>query len=281
MGAGTGFGERLLAASERHGRLCVGIDPHASLLQAWGLDDDVAGLTEFTSRCVEAFAGQVALVKPQVAFFERFGSAGFAVLERALADLRESGTLVVADAKRGDIGSTMAGYADAWLGERSPLSTDAVTVSPYLGVGALQPVFDYAASTGAGVFVLAATSNPEAVELQAHADAKGRSVAQHVVDACAALNAAARAQGVAGSVGNIGVVVGATLAAPPELDGLGGPVLMPGVGAQGATRADVDRIAGSALGIPNVSRSVLSAGPDIADLRRAAIGAAGDYPVGR
>ena len=281
MGAGTGFGERLLAASRRHGRLCVGIDPHASLLQSWGLADDVAGLKEFTSRCVEAFAGHVALVKPQVAFFERFGSAGFAVLERALADLRESGTLVVADAKRGDIGSTMAGYADAWLGERSPLSTDAVTVSPYLGVGALQPVFDYAASTGAGVFVLAATSNPEAVELQSHADANGRSVAQHVVDECAALNASASAQGLAGSVGNIGVVVGATLAVPPVLDGLGGPVLMPGVGAQGGTRADVDRIAGSSLGIPNVSRSVLSAGPDVAALRRAAIGAAGDYPVGR
>lgn len=281
---GAGFGERLLTASERHGRLCVGIDPHAGLLHGWGLDDDVAGLKEFTSRCVEAFAGHVALVKPQVAFFERFGSAGFAVLEQALADLRGEGTLVVADAKRGDIGSTMAGYADAWLGENSPLRADALTVSPYLGVGALQPVFDYAATTGAGVFVLAATSNPEAVELQSYADAAGRSVAQHVVDACGELNAAAGGQasvGRAGSVGNVGVVVGATLADPPALDGLGGPVLMPGVGAQGATREDVDRIAGSALGVPNVSRSVLSAGPDVAALREAATRAAADYPLGR
>ncbi|MDK6572353.1 orotidine 5'-phosphate decarboxylase, partial [Escherichia coli] len=76
---------------------------------------------------------------PQVAFYERFGSAGFAVLEETLAALRESGTLVVADAKRGDIGSTMAGYAAAWLQPGSPLEADALTLTPYLGVGSLEP----------------------------------------------------------------------------------------------------------------------------------------------
>ena len=143
----------------------MGIDPHPHLLEAWGLTVDVDGLRTFTMTCVEAFADTAAMVKPQVAFFERFGSRGFAVLEDALAALREQGCLSLADAKRGDIGSTMAGYADAWLGESSPLRADAVTVSPYLGVGALNPVFDLAEATGRGVFVLAATSNPEAVAL--------------------------------------------------------------------------------------------------------------------
>ena len=123
------FGTRLLDAAATRGRLCVGIDPHAALLQAWGLEDSVVGLAEFSRRCVEAFADTAALVKPQVAFYERYGSAGFRVLEATLAALRDAGCLTVADAKRGDIGSTMAGYADAWLGEHSPLRADAVTVS--------------------------------------------------------------------------------------------------------------------------------------------------------
>lgn len=270
--AQASFAERLLAASDEHGRLCVGIDPSAKLLAAWGLTDTVSGLREFSARCTEAFAGHVALVKPQVAFFERFGSAGLAVLEETLAALREANTLTVADAKRGDIGSTMAGYASAWLGEQSPLRADAVTVSPYLGVGALQPVFDVAANTGAGVFVLAATSNPEAIGLQNSTFADGRTIAQSVVDDCASRNLGL-------GPGSIGVVVGATVDKPPYLGKLNGPVLMPGVGAQGAGAADVARIAAGVeqLAIPNVSRSVLSAGPNSADLRRAALDTAREY----
>lgn len=269
------FGERLLAATEQHGRLCVGIDPSRALLAAWGLEDSVAGLREFSARCVEAFAGHVALVKPQVAFFERFGSRGFAVLEEVLTSLRDAGTLTVADAKRGDIGSTMAGYAEAWLGEGSPLRADAVTVSPYLGVGALTPVFDLAAATGTGVFVLAATSNPEATRLQNSVTPGGDSVAQDVVDACAALNRDR-------SPGSVGVVVGATVETPPNLAELNGPVLMPGVGAQGAGAADVARIADGVahLAVPNVSRSVLSAGPEPHDLRGRAVAAAREFPGG-
>lgn len=268
------FGQQLLDAAASRGRLCVGIDPHAALLEQWGLGDDVAGLAEFSRRCVEAFADTIALVKPQVAFYERFGSEGFRVLEATLAELREAGCLVVADAKRGDIGSTMAGYADAWLGEDSPLRADAVTVSPYLGVGALRPVFDLAERTGRGVFVLAATSNPEAVELQNHTGADGRTIAQQVVDECAAWNAQHQ------EAGNIGVVVGATLASPPDLSGLNGPVLMPGVGAQGGSAEDVARIARGVekLAFPNISRAVLSAGPEVADLRKAAQAAAADFP---
>lgn len=267
------FGERLLAATREHGRLCVGIDPHAALLDSWGLGDDVAGLREFSRRCVEAFAGHVALVKPQVAFFERFGSAGFVVLEDTLAALREAGTLTVADAKRGDIGSTMAGYADAWLGENSPLRSDAVTVSPYLGVDSLAPVFDASRRTGGGVFVLAATSNPEAPGLQNTRGEDGRTIAQSVVDRCAELNAGQTA-------GSVGVVVGATVDTPPDLSRLHGPVLMPGVGAQGAGSADVARVAAGVehLAIANVSRSVLSAGPDPVTLRKRALESARVFP---
>ena len=273
--SGPGFGERLVEAGRNRGRLCVGIDPHAALLAQWGFPDSVDGLRSFAMTCVEAFAGTVALVKPQVAFFERFGSGGYAVLEDVLAALRESGTLTVADAKRGDIGSTMAGYAAAWLKPGSPLEADAVTLTPYLGVGSLAPATELAEENGKGVFVMAANSNPEAEEFQASslAELGGRTVAQYMVDECAACNAAAARDvnsGKAGAtVGNIGVVVGATVARPPRLDGFCGPVLMPGVGAQGATMKDVARIAeiDPELVFPSVSRSVLRSGPDVADLQ--------------
>ncbi|WP_165165151.1 orotidine-5'-phosphate decarboxylase [Corynebacterium qintianiae] len=259
-----GFGQKLVSAGERLGCLCVGIDPHAALLEKWGLGDNVAGLREFSRICVDAFAGHVALVKPQVAFFERFGSAGFVVLEETLAALRESGTLVVADAKRGDIGSTMEGYARAWLGAGSPLEADAVTLTPYLGVGSLDPAIALAEETGKGVFVMAANSNPEAEAFQTQA-IDGVTIAQQMVDACTAYN---RGE----TVGNVGVVVGATVAAPPALTELNAPVLMPGVGAQGATLDDVARIAGAQIHLvfPNVSRSVLASGPDVGELRKRA-----------
>lgn len=256
------FGERLVAAGREYGRLCVGIDPHAALLEQWGLPDSVEGLRVFSQICVDAFAGYLAVVKPQVAFYERFGAAGFAVLESTLAALREAGTLVIADAKRGDIGSTMAGYAAAWLAPGAPLEADALTLTPYLGVGSLAPAIDMAAEHHKGVFIMAANSNPEAVALQT-GKIDGRMLSQRMVDECATYNSLGR-------VGHVGVVVGATVSTPPVLDSLNGPVLMPGVGAQGATMQDAEAIAGSIghLVFPSVSRSVLSAGPDTAELRK-------------
>lgn len=164
------FGARLRAAVASRGPVCVGIDPHPELLRAWGFDADAAGLARFSDICVEAFA-DVAIVKPQVAFFESHGAAGYSVLERAIAGLRDAGVLVLADAKRGDIGSTMAAYAQAWLGD-SPLSSDAVTASPYLGFGSLSPLLDLAREGDRGVFVLAATSNPEAPRCSGRAPEK-------------------------------------------------------------------------------------------------------------
>src|SRR5688500_9244877 len=156
--------------------LCVGIDPHPGLLTQWGLADDANGLERFAMTCVEALAGDIAVLKPQSAFFERHGSLGIAVLERVIADARAAGALVLLDAKRGDLGSTMQGYADAYLTVGSPLFVDALTVNPYLGFGSLQPVIDTALANGAGVFVVALTSNPEGPQVQHAVRTDGRSV---------------------------------------------------------------------------------------------------------
>jgi orotidine-5'-phosphate decarboxylase len=250
------FATRVREAVRRRGRLCVGIDPHAQLLAAWGLPDDATGLRAFTETVVAAIGPHIAVAKPQVAFYERHGSAGFAVLEDAVVALREAGVLVIADAKRGDIGSTMAAYADTWLGERSPLCADAVTASPYLGVGSLDPAVRLADATGRGVVVLARTSNPEGGPLQTAATADGRSVAQSVVDDAARHNAAGPA--------SIALVVGATRDHGLRLADVGGPILAPGLGAQGATPDDLGRVFAGAteLLLPSASRQVLADGPD-------------------
>lgn len=271
---GESFGVRLRAASFANGPLCAGIDPHPGLLAAWGLPHSLAGIERFAATCVEAFAGNVAVVKPQSAFFEVFGSAGVAVLERVLTDLRAAGTLTILDAKRGDIGTTMDAYAEAFLGPQAAAPADALTVSPYLGYGALRPAIDVAAAQGRGVFVLALTSNPEGASVQHARGVGGRSVAGHIVDGATADNAAALGRG---ELGHVGLVVGATVGcAIAELDldlaASGAPILAPGLGAQGATPQDLRRVFGAAL--PNVlasaSRSILTAGPDVNALRAAA-----------
>ena len=238
------FGARLRAAMDRHGPFCAGLDPHRGLVQAWGLDYSVAGLERFAMTCVEAFAGTVAVVKPQSAFFEVFGSRGIAVLERVLADFREAGTLTLLDVKRGDIGSTMQAYGDAYLGDDSPLRADAVTVSPFLGYGALRPALDLAVEAGRGAFVLALTSNPEGPAVQ-HAVLDGSSVAATVVAGAAADNAQAASRG---ELGSVGLVIGATVdsaVAGPRHRPAGGQHARAGAGVRGARgdrRADAQDV---------------------------------------
>ncbi|MCL8024274.1 orotidine-5'-phosphate decarboxylase [Nocardioides bruguierae] len=271
------FGARLESALATRGRFCAGIDPHAGLLAAWGLEDTVAGLERFALTATEALAPVCSVIKPQSAFYERFGSRGVAVLERVLATAREAGALVALDVKRGDIGSTSQAYADAYLDPASPLCADAVTVSPYLGFGSLSPFVETARAHGGGLFVLALTSNPEGPEVQHARTADGSAtpgerVADRVLSHLAALNAA---EVEAGSLGSFGAVVGATLAdgvvTHADLD-FGGPVLAPGFGAQGGTVADIDRIFGPVA--PHVlassSREVLGKGPDAGMLAAAA-----------
>ena len=267
------FGARLRVAMTELGPLCVGIDPHPGLLAHWGLAESVQGLETFAMTCVEAFAGTVAVVKPQSAFFERFGSAGVAVLERTLTGLREGGTLSLLDVKRGDIGSTMTAYALAYLSPDSPLRADAITVSPFLGFGSLRPAVDLAHETGRGLFVLTLTSNPEGSQVQ-HAMREGMTVAGSIVDGVTSANAP---DAIAGVLGSVGMVVGATVGEAVQklgldLAGANAPLLAPGVGAQGATADDLVTVFGRASGnvLASSSREILGSGPECAALRAAA-----------
>lgn len=260
------FGARLDAALDTRGSMCAGIDPHPALLQAWGLPDDVSGLERFARSCVEAFGSTVAVVKPQSAFFEAYGSGGIRVLEHTIAACREAGALVVLDVKRGDIGTTMAAYARAYLDPASSLASDAITASPYLGVGSLLPAFELAEQYGAGVFVLALTSNPEGAQVQHARGADGRTVAQAIIDELAARNAGRT------PMGSFGVVAAATIeTSAARLERLNGPILVPGIGAQGGTPEDVARAFGDTLSgiVPSVSREILRYGPEVALLRSA------------
>jgi len=264
---------------DAHGPVCVGIDPHPGLLGAWGLPDDASGLRSFGLRVVEVLGGEVAALKPQSAFFERHGSAGVAALEDVLAAARAAGTLTILDVKRGDIGSTMAGYAEAYLGD-GPLAADAVTLSPYLGFGSLRPALDLARRNGRGVFVLALTSNPEGASVQ-HARTADGTVAGDIADGARAENASVANR----RLGSVGLVVGATVGSAVadlgiDLASVHGPLLAPGVGAQGAGPAELEAVFGEARGqvLASTSRGVLGAGPDglgdalaraVEDVRRA------------
>jgi len=234
------------------------------LLRAWGLSDDVHGLESFSNTVVDALGPEIAVFKPQSAFYERHGASGIAVLESTIRHLRLAGAVVLLDVKRGDIGSTAAAYADAYLDPSSPLCADAITASPYLGFGSLRPMIDKALAHGTGVFVLALTSNPEGASVQRARTADGRSVAQTVIDEIAEVNRGAY------PLGSIGAVIGATVGeAAVDLTSINGPILAPGIGAQGGTPAGLRTVLGSDLSavIPSASREILSAGPDPAALR--------------
>ena len=274
------FGDRLAAAMDEYGPLCAGIDPHPSLLQAWGLEDSAESLRTFTTAVYEGCAPYVAALKPQVALFERHGSAGLAVLEELFARADEDRVLIVADAKRGDIGSTMKAYADAWLGTSSPLGTDSVTLSPYLGFESLRPALDAATANQRGTFVLALTSNPEGKSVQHVGKAEDTgAVAKQVIAAATAENTAQTWE----RMGSCGLVVGATVGEALkelaiDLSTFNGPILSPGYGAQGASAEDLYRIFAGVESqvLVNSSRGVLSAGPQLTDLARAARSARDD-----
>ena len=282
------FGVRLAQARRLKGGLCVGIDPHPALLSAWDLPDTPAALERFSLTVLDALGPEAAALKPQVALYERHGSRGIAVLETLLARAAEQDVLTIADAKRGDIGSTMTAYAEAWLAEGSPLAADSVTLNPYLGFESLRPALDLAAATGRGVFILALTSNPEGASVQ-HAGGAD-SVALRMVKSAAAENDAAQNDAVqndtaakrAGAApaavpGSVGLVVGATAGGAVrslglDLAALNGPILAPGVGAQGAGVQELEATFGTALPLvlPTSSRAVLAAGPDGGRLRESA-----------
>jgi len=266
------YGERLLAALRQHGPLCVGIDPHPGVLTSWDLPVTATGLERCARGMVEALGELVPVFKPQSAFFEAYGAAGVAVLERTLTDIAAAGALSLLDVKRGDIGSTMAAYAAAYLTDGSTLAADAITLSPYLGFGSLEEAIELAIAQGRGVYVLALTSNPEGPEIQHATTADGRTVGQLIIDRAASRNSGP-------GLGSVGVVIGATIAAPGvDLSRLNGSILAPGLGAQGATASDLGTVFGTARAnvLPSMSREVMNAGPAPAALRAAARRALGE-----
>jgi len=263
------FHQRFVALAHERSRLCVGIDPSADSLKGWGLPDDAEGLRAFCERMVAVCAPLVACVKPQCAFFERHGPEGMSVLRQTVHAARSHGALVIIDAKRGDIESTAAAYGDAYLGPHSPFGGDAMTLSAYLGFGSLAPIVERARRADAGLFVVVRSSNPEGMELQRARLPDGRSVAEHLADQIAAANAGNGE----GEFGLIGAVVGATLgreAADLAARLSNSLLLVPGIGAQGATIADVRRDFGAHYlrVIPSLSRAIARAGPRPEDLRR-------------
>jgi len=266
------YAERLTAATAARGRLCVGIDPHPGILASWDLPSDISGLERCARGMVEALGDLVPVFKPQSAFFEVHGSAGIAVLERTLSDITDAGALSLLDVKRGDIGSTMAAYAAAYLADGSPLAADAITLNPFLGFGSLDSAIDLAVSSGRGVYVVALTSNPEGPAVQRATIRNGRTVGQLIIDEAAGRNPGP-------GLGSVGVVVGATISAPEvDFGTLNGSILAPGLGAQGATATDLARVFGQARAhvLPAMSREVMGGGPAPAGLRDAVLRALGE-----
>jgi orotidine-5'-phosphate decarboxylase len=260
----TTYWRRLREIVSDRGPLCIGIDPHPSILAAWGLPADAAGAEKFSRHLVATLSDRVAAFKPQSAFFEVYGSAGVAVLERVLADIGQSSALSILDVKRGDIGSTMAAYADAYLTDGAPLSADAITVSPYLGFGSLQPAIELAHRYERGLYVLARTSNPEGgtVQLALTQDGEG-SVVQSIIDTATEVNRESRQKAV-------GLVVGGTHATLGcDLSDFNGSILVPGIGFQGGRMEDLPSLFGDAVDqvLAVVGRGVIAAGPDPQALR--------------
>lgn len=263
----SSFGSKLSDSFSKYGQLCVGIDPHASLLNDWGLSDDVRGLETFANAVLDAAVSRVGIIKPQVSFFERHGSKGFAVLEKLAERAAQTDLLVIMDAKRGDIGTTMDAYFDAWLGKNAPFMCDALTVSPYLGFDSLKLTLSGAAERGKGVFVLAATSNPEGASVQ-RATVGTKTLARSIWDSLSDINRVT-ADGKA-RYGSFGAVVGATLNLKSfgledvleGQDSYATPILAPGFGAQGAELSTSKLLFGAAAKqvIHSVSRSVLQSG---------------------
>lgn len=237
-------------------QLCVGIDPSETELVNFGLPDSSIGARDYALKIIEAAQGRVAIIKPQIAYFERFGAAGYFALEEIYVAARAAGLMIISDAKRADIGSTMVGYAQAWFGDDSPLRSDALTLSPYLGTGSLRELMGYAKDVNGGIFMLSATSNPEAQELQTAKSGKS-TVSQLVIEG---------AKEIGGE--DAGVVIGATqdLAAFGidwiKSEDIGIPILAPGFGFQGAKLSEIKELFGASAHrvIANVSRAITAEG---------------------
>lgn len=270
------FADRFAAVRSRYGPLVWGLDPSGALLEAWGVGDSPDGLDRFTDIVLEAAAGTVGLVKPQSAFFERHGWRGARTLQRLLSGARSAGLLAILDVKRGDVGTTNDAYAEAFLGAGAPYEADAVTVHPYLGLGAMGTFVSRAHEAGSCLLIVTRSSNPEGRTVQAARTGQGGSVEETLLHGIGALNARLAP----GRVGPVGAVIGATHLEPDlDLAAAGALFLAPGVGVQGASPADVARVFAACPDrvMPSASRSLLTPGPDRRALREAAASLAAEF----
>jgi orotidine-5'-phosphate decarboxylase len=265
------FADRALTAIREHGPLVLGLDPSGDLLVEWGLGDTADGLERFVDIVVDASAGTVGVVKPQAAFYERHGWQGIRSLARLVDECRRAGVLVLLDAKRGDVGSTNEAYAEAYLGPEAPIEVDAITITPYLGLAAMQPILDRAVANSAGVFIVTRSSNSEGRGIQRARHPSTTTVEHQLVVDIATENRRVAPD----TIGPIGAVFGPTHGPPTDFDlsTMNGLFLAPGLGTQGATPADVARCFAACPGrvLPSASRSLLAAGPDPARLRAEAL----------
>ncbi|HLF68114.1 MAG TPA: orotidine-5'-phosphate decarboxylase [Gaiellaceae bacterium] len=279
------FGDRLAdAVARRRSQLVVGLDPRLDVLPMELRGESVLGraaaasaVARFCNGIVDAVAPYVVAVKPQSAFFEALGSDGVRALEEVCAYARAAGLLVIADAKRGDIGSTSRAYAAAFLEPRDgdPPLADALTVSPYLGHDSVEPFLAACRRHGSGLFFLVRTSNAGAADVQDLALSDGRQLWQYVAELVHTWGEALVGES---GLSSVGAVVGATYPrAVSEARRLmpQAPLLLPGVGVQGATPADVARAftSGPASALVTASRSVMFAFRDSEDDWRAAAAA--------
>ncbi|MEQ1849642.1 MAG: orotidine-5'-phosphate decarboxylase [Candidatus Peribacteraceae bacterium] len=251
------YADRLQERIKKTSPVCVGLDPVLKQLPD-GIEQSVKGVEVFCNGIIDAVSDVASCVKPQLAYFEVLGSEGIAALERISAYAQKKGLIVIADAKRGDIGSTASAYAEAYLGKHTPF--DAVTVNPYLGSDGVQPFIELATKNEKGVYVLVKTSNESSGELQDLVTGD-EAVHEHLAQLVESWGA--------GNLGKmnlscLGAVVGATY--PEELKYLRTlmphiPLLIPGYGAQGGKAEDVRHgfLPDGTGAIVNSSRAILYA----------------------
>lgn len=257
-----GFSEKLDLKKQTHSLFCVGLDPSKENLSNWSLPQTAKGSQEFCNRVFDAALNEISIFKPQYAFFEQFGLKGLEVLSDIMKLIRDSGALCILDCKKGDIGSTMAAYGEAAFSAQSDFKADAITVTPYLGFQALKPVFSKAHSSGATVFVVVRSSNPEGQKIQTARLKEGFSVSEALARQIQLENSKVWKQK------TIGAVIGATL--DPEDQNnrrlishlTDSWILAPGIGAQGASIPSLKTLFGSQVKnvIPSASRSLYAEG---------------------
>jgi orotidine-5'-phosphate decarboxylase len=275
MTVADSFASRFAAVRETYGPLAWGFDPAGSILERWGIGDTADGLDRFVDLALEAAVGTVGVVKPQAAFYERHGWRGIRTLDRLVTEARGAGLLVVLDAKRGDVGSTNEAYAEAYLGPGAPIEVDALTVHPYLGLGAMSAFIERAHAAGSCLLVVTRSSNPEGRGLQS-TGGDGTSVEATLLSEIGVLNH----ELAPGALGPIGAVIGPTHLVPSlDLRAANAIFLAPGVGAQGASPQDVAEVFSDCPDrvIPSASRLLLDGGPDVGLLRDTAAALAATF----